>query len=257
MKVWTNFEMKKLLFICLCMGAAFFLYAQESTAQSAVDAQAEVSVSDDNADLQEAHEKNSADRIVAINTLLKNKELKKNFGSIRTEAQGLSFAEKNALFSKHKSESGISAAINFFIGYGIGSFVQKDTVNGVICLSADVIASGLYLAATFVMVKDALIIAINPSSNVLDRYKDAFNSSSNPLEIAVSMLKANNTLGLFIAGGIIFGLSRIYGVIAPLVYGSSYNKKLEEALGLKDTQISFSPIVMPDASCGLALSIRY
>lgn len=248
--------MKKFLFICLCMGAVFFLYAQESPAQTALDAQPKASVSEENADLQEAHEKNSADRIAAINTLLKNKELKKNFDGIRTEAMGLSFAEKNALFSKHKSESGVSAAINFFIGYGIGSFVQKDTVNGVICLSADVIASGLFFAATFVMAKDALIMAINPSSDVFDRYADIFRSS-NPVEIAVSMLKANNTLGLVIAGGVIFGVSRIYGVIAPLVYGSSYNKKLEEALGLKDAQISFSPIVMPDASCGLVLSIRY
>ena len=188
--------------------------------------------------------------------MLKNKELQKNFDGIRTEAMGLSFAEKNALFSKHKSASGVSAAINFFIGYGIGSFVQKDIVNGVICLSADVIASGLFFAATFVMFKDALIMAINPSSDVFDRYVDIFHSS-NPFEIAVSMLKANNTFGLVIAGGIIFGVSRIYGVIAPLMYGSSYNKKLEEALGLKDAQISFSPIVMPDASCGLALSIRY
>ena len=248
--------MKKFLFICLCMEAVFFLYAQESPAQTAPDAQSKASVSEENADLQEAHEKNSADRIAAINTLLKNKELKKNFDGIRTEAMGLSFAEKNALFSKHKSESGISAAINFFIGYGIGSFVQKDIVNGVICLSADLVASGLYLASSFVMFKEALIMAINPSSDVFDRYADIFRSS-NPFEIAVSMLKANNTLGFVIAGGIIFGVSRIYGVIAPLMYGSSYNKKLEEALGLKDTQISFSPIVMPDASCGLALSIRY
>ena len=248
--------MKKILFICLCMGAVFFLYAQESPAQTVAGAQAEVSVPEESSDLQEAHEKNSADRIAAINTLLKNKELQKNFDGIRTEALGLSFAEKNALFSKHKSASGVSAAINFFIGYGIGSFVQKDIVNGVICLSADVIASGLFFAATFVMAKDALIMAINPSSDVFDRYVDIFHSS-NPFEIYFSMLKANNTLGLVIAGGIIFGVSRIYGVIAPLMYGSSYNKKLEEALGLKDTQISFSPIVMPDASCGLALSIRY
>lgn len=92
--------------------------------------------------------------------------------------------------------------------------------------------------------------------DVRERYADCFNSS-NPFEIYVSMLKANNMLGLVIAGGIIFGASRIYGVIAPLVYGNSYNRKLEDALGLKDTQISFSPIVMPDASCGLALSIRY
>ena len=248
--------MKKILFICLCMGAVFFIYSQESPAQTVAGAQAEVSVPEESSDLQEAHEKNSADRIAAINTLLKNKELQKNFDGIRTEALGLSFAEKNALFSKHKSASGVSAAINFFIGYGIGSFVQKDIVNGVICLSADVIASGLFFAATFVMAKDALIMAINPSSDVFDRYVDIFHSS-NPFEIYFSMLKANNTLGFVIAGGIIFGVSRIYGVIAPLMYGSSYNKKLEEALGLKDTQISFSPIVMPDASCGLALSIRY
>ena len=248
--------MKKLLFICLCTGAVFFLYAQERTEQTAGGVQADAAVSENSVDLQEAHEENSADRIAAINTLLRNKELKKNFDGIRTEAQGLSFAEKNALFSKHKSDSGVSAAINFFIGYGIGSFVQKDTVNGAICLSADVIASGLFFASTFVMAKDALIMAIYPSSKVLERYADCFRSS-NPVEIAVSMLKANNTFGLVIAGSIIFGVSRIYGVIAPLVYGNSYNKKLEEALGLKDTQISFLPIVMPDASCGLALSIRY
>ena len=86
--------MKKILFICLCMGAVFFLYAQESPAQTVAGAQAEVSVPEESSDLQEAHEKNSADRIAAINTLLKNKELQKNFDGIRTEAMGLSFAEK-------------------------------------------------------------------------------------------------------------------------------------------------------------------
>ncbi|MFC2420648.1 MAG: P13 family porin [Treponema maltophilum] len=236
--------MKKLLFICLCMGAVFFLYAQESPAQTAPDAQPKASVSEENADLQEAHEKNSADRIAAINTLLKNKELKKNFDGIRTEAMGLSFAEKNALFSKHKSASGISAAINFFIGYGIGSFVQKDTVNGVICLSADLVASGLFIG----------------SQILFDKYYKAYLSdphywnisSSNPFET-----EAGKAIGLLITSGIILGIARIYEIAAPFLYSYSYNEKLREALCLKNAQISFSPIVMPDASCGLALSIRY
>ena len=50
------------------------------------------------------------------------------------------------------------------------------------------------------MFKEALIMAINPSSDVFDRYADIFRSS-NPFEIYFSMLKANNTLGFVIAGG--------------------------------------------------------
>ena len=240
--------MKKKLFVCLCIGVVFFAYAQENPAQTAVDSEAEISASSGNGTLQEVHEKNSSDRIAAIDTLLKNKQLKKDFDNIRTEAMGLSFAEKNVLFLKHKNSPAVPFALNFFLPFGIGSFVQKDTVSGVICLSAGIIGGGFLIRSLILFDKHNKAYLSDPQ-----HYWNI--TGSNPFETV--MRKEGNAIGLVITGGIILGVSRIYGLVAPLLYSYSYNEKLREALCLKNAQISFSPIVMPDASCGLAVAIRY
>lgn len=49
--------MKKNFIYLFMYGSRFFLYAQESPAQTVAGAQAEVSVPEESSDLQEAHEK--------------------------------------------------------------------------------------------------------------------------------------------------------------------------------------------------------
>lgn len=60
-----------------------------------------------------------------------------------------------------------------------------------------------------------------------------------------------------IAGGILSIASRAYGMVSPWVYGALYNKRLEQALRIGEARLSLAPLVMPDASCGLALRLEF
>ena len=69
-------------------------------------------------------------------------------------------------------------------------------------------------------------------------------------------LTMRTAMPFIIAGGILSIASRVYGMIAPWVYGASYNKRLEQALRIGEARLSVAPLVMPDASCGLALRLE-
>ena len=180
-----------------------------------------------------------------ISHMLGNRGLKKNFNDIYTEAGFLSFGEKQQLYSSFEDKPLAPFLLNWLIGFGIGSFVQKDYLSGGLCLAADITSVGIGLTGVILWQKELFDASRNADQDVGSLFLMVFNA-----------LTMRTAMPFIIAGGVLSIASRVYGMIAPWVYGASYNKRLEEALRIGDARLSVAPLVMPDASCGLALRLE-
>ena len=180
-----------------------------------------------------------------ISHMLGNRGLKKNFNDIYTEAGFLSFGEKQQLYSSFEDKPLAPFLLNWLIGFGIGSFVQKDYLSGGLCLAADITSVGIGLTGVILWQKEVVDASRNADQDLGSLFLMVFNA-----------LTMRTALPFIIAGGILSIASRVYGMIAPWVYGASYNKRLEQALRIGEARLSVAPFVMPDASCGLALRLE-
>lgn len=180
-----------------------------------------------------------------ISHMLGNRGLKKNFNDIYTEAGFLSFDEKQQLYSSFEDKPLAPFLLNWLIGFGIGSFVQKDYLSGGLCLAADITSVGIGLTGVILWQKELFDASRNADQDVGSLFLMLFNAFS-----------MGTALPFIIAGGVLSIASRVYGMIAPWVYGASYNKRLEQALRIGEARLSVAPLVMPDASCGLALRLE-
>lgn len=115
---------------------------------------------------------------------------------------------------------------NLVPGFGIGSFAQGDTVGGLIGLGLDVCA-GLCLAVG--------VINYSSEANYMDY--------ANP-DPSFTLPRLQLYTGLIIAGGVIAGLNRIFGIIKPIWYSADYNKKLVSA-GMSVNSFAVKPYVVP------------
>lgn len=168
-----------------------------------------------------------ADNVARIGILMK--DLDANKADIQKLALEIPYHERAALYKKGKTDALPSVALNafsFFIGIppnlGIGSFVQHDTAGGLINLGTGLAGLGC-VGAGF----GTLLISKNP-------------------DIAAA---------LFVSGGALCLGSWIFGIVRPIVFASSHNKKLEDALLLK-TKVTVVPAVGIDR-LGLGVAIRY
>ena len=180
-----------------------------------------------------------------ISHMLGNRGLKKNFNDIYTEAGFLSFGEKQQLYSSFEDKPLAPFLLNWLIGFGIGSFVQKDYLSGGLCLAADITSVGIGLTGVILWQKELFDASRNANQDLGSFFLMVFNA-----------LTMRTAMPFIIAGGILSIASRVYGMIAPWVYGASYNKRLEQALRIGEARLSVAPLVMPDASCGLALRLE-
>lgn len=180
-----------------------------------------------------------------ISHMLGNRGLKKNFNDIYTEAGFLSFDEKQQLYSSFEDKPLDPFLLNWLIGFGIGSFVQKDYLSGGLCLAADITSVGIGLTGVILWQKELFDASRNANQDLGSLFLMVFNA-----------LTMRTAMPFIIAGGVLSIASRIYGMIAPWVYGASYNKRLEQALRIGEASLSVAPFVMPDASCGLALRVE-
>ena len=180
-----------------------------------------------------------------ISHMLGNRGLKKNFNDIYTEAGFLSFDEKQQLYSSFEDKPLDPFLLNWLIGFGIGSFVQKDYLSGGLCLAADITSVGIGLTGVILWQKELFDASRNANQDLGSLFLMVFNA-----------LTMRTAMPFIIAGGVLSIASRVYGMIAPWVHGTLYNKRLEQALRIGEARLSVAPLVMPDASCGLALRLE-
>ena len=110
------------------------------------------------------------------------------------------------------------AALNFFLGFGIGSFVQGETTTGLILVGGNVIGIGLVVVG-----------AVSAVAAAEDLGVEVEDLEAEDLEGAAILTLAG--VGILVASG-------IYGAIAPFIHANSFNEKLRRDLGISITEIS-------------------
>ncbi len=167
----------------------------------------------------------------------------KNRDQISYLSSGLSSSEAMMLYNSNKMNSGVPFALNFLLGYGIGSFVQGDTAGGVTALVGELIG-GAALLGGYACYGVALV-----NHDYSDNQAD--------IDAATSQLALG--AGLIIGGGVVLIGMRIYEMIRPFSYAKKYNETLFEALNSSyGTTLAILPSSLDDSLGVTALaSIRF
>lgn len=148
-----------------------------------------------------------------INNLIQG-GLDKNYNLIQSKSKNLTEEQRYMIINQNKKDAILPFAINFFVGCGVGSFVQKDITGGMIGLGGNLLGMGLYVAGYFMSVE-----------NVMNGESISF---SPVFYVGIGVLVA----------------SRIFDLVRPFVYVSSYNDKLKEAISsYETTNVSFQPFM--------------
>lgn len=122
---------------------------------------------------------------------------------ISQQVSNLSIEQKFMLYESHKKSATLPFVINFFVGAGIGSYVQGDTKGGTVGLVLDLLAMSF--------VSNGFLLAYNRSLN------DGGNYDTSP-EISV------------LAGSALLLASKIYQGIRPFKFVKEENRKLARSL---------------------------
>ncbi len=159
-------------------------------------------------------------------TLLIDDGLKKNLPIIQEEAQFLTEDQKFNLYTVNKKSPGIAFVCNFFLGAGIGSFIQGDTAGGLTALMGDV--SGL----TFILL-----------ANIFEVEREYYLNVPNPY---------------MLIGGLSLLLgTRVFELIRPWVFTNSYNANLKKALAFDRVSFALTPVFELNGKTGLTSSIKF
>ena len=175
--------------------------------------------------------------------------LYKNLDEIEKIADELSPEEKELLYVMHKKSDMIPSIANYYIGYGIGSFLQGDTKTAIPTLILHV--TGVLVADTGIVLWLYPYIAYewfgshNPESLNLDEFE----------------IYKNLGYGFIAAGAAVVLASKMFSVIKAHQYTDSYNETLKKAvLKSEDEKISLtmSPLVnVADKRYGLIVTMNF
>jgi len=171
-----------------------------------------------------------------------NNGIAKNKEEILKEASSLSALDKEALYEKNKLKAAAGwAALDFFPGFGLGSYIQGDITFGSTQSALDFVGWAV-LVCGFVAYESI--------------YPDDEENNKEAKKDAEDVLKNSSLTSM-----IILGASRIMSWIFPFIYQKGYNKSLDEALnGSINISYSIDPLIVPKdgmPAVGLAFNLRY
>lgn len=167
----------------------------------------------------------ASDSYFEIDSLI-DSGLSKNKDLISSMAADLSQVELSTLYYTNKKSAGVPFALNFFLGLGIGSFVQGDTGSGLIALCGE-LGSVALMTVGFVSEMNSIV------EENYDYQTNTYTSS-----------KSGSGMTLVAIGAIGYTAFRIYELIAPFSHASKYNKNLMATLMKNyNTTLSLVPVV--------------
>lgn len=158
-----------------------------------------------------------ADDYNDVNRLIKYGYVKSDPEAIRQLSAGLSQSQKESLYVWNNVSTLEGVLFNSLLGFGSGSFQQKDTLHGIIFLCGDTVCTGL--------------IIWNFVKNAGENFRNEVSGQGG--------ISDDYSLAL---AGLIGGLAlRVWQVIRPIGYARKYNSKLAYALSLDAPQIAIVP----------------
>jgi len=176
-----------------------------------------------------------ADSVAIANIqALIEKGIEKNKVKIQKASFSLSNSDKMALYEENRMTSALGyAVLNFLPGFGLGSYMQGDIINGIVLSVYDVVAWSL-----------------------IWNYGFDFNFYFNLKNEGVKKLYITSAFS-----AVLIFCGHITGPIQPYGYKKRYNKTLRDALNFHD-KISYSidPLIVPrdgTPALGLAFNVRY
>lgn len=240
--------MKKNLFLSflvftLCFISSNFAFSQESQSLQSESAsqinQTNQEITQENQNLQETKSENSITFENAANAIKKGGFFFKK-ENVLPYSSLLSQEEKNSLYAKYNQSTLKVGLLNGLVGFGLGSFLKKNWISGASFLILD----GLSVACISAGVAGIL----NIQNTTADSGGEAVAEITSVILI-YPMIIAAGTISLVV--------SRAIGAGIGVAVAKSYNKKLQESLGLQNVELSFVPITNPqNYESGLALRLK-
>lgn len=181
----------------------------------------------------------------AFSTTLSSKDRAK-IARLSEEAKGKTDTEALLLYSANQMyESTVPYLINSTFGFGIGSFVQGDTVGGILGLGGDVAGSALIVSGFVRQVKSLEAFYEEVSEAAYSELENGNVPSFDNWEI-------DSSGALMIVGGaVVLGVSRLIQASRPFRYAQEYNKQLGRSL-----TASLVPTFGSNGQIGATLSAR-
>ena len=123
-----------------------------------------------------------------------------------------------------ESNMWLGAGLNFFVGFGLGSFIQGDITPGIVGAAANVIGAGAIIAG--------IIVGGNGIFQALGGGGDQ---------------AVQTGVTLFFVGAIVVGASRVYGAIMPFLYADAQRSGNASLMRKnKNVNFMFAPKVRTD-----------
>jgi len=164
---------------------------------------------------------NGTDSTVKIAFLLED-GLWKNEKEIRNESINLNSMQKLMLYEDYKKSAGVPFVCNFLLGFGIGSFVQKDYTGGFIGLGGDLLGYIVMLSGFSMTAEETY-------------YSNGYYYTQDVI--------TDDGLNTVATGMIIFLGVRVFELIRPFSYSNNYNKQLRKDIGFYNISFKIEPVI--------------
>jgi len=227
--------MKRIVFFIILTSLTVFSFAQETKEEN----------------------KTSDESFLKIDYLIKD-GLKKNFLQIQQESRNITQAQRITLYGLHENKFGAPLALNILLGFGSGSFLQGDTIGGIVGMGGD-LAGYAFLITYFLQI-------INADDWLSSRIRE-LNSQVMADPVRAGKLKEaqeeyNKKVDdafkfVYVSVGVL-AVVRVVQIVLPITYSSSYNNKLKDALN-PSSNLSFylTPSFDINGNTALTLAVSY
>lgn len=179
-----------------------------------------------------------------ISHLLNNHLLFENETEIFALSKNLTQTQKYYIYDRYKESVLTPAALNFFVGFGIGSFIQGDKKTGCIAAGGELISLSVLAFSYYYIITQSYYYTDGLA------YEQSFNIPGSDMNTIAYVALAS-----YVA---LMGF-RCFEVISPFIYTKKYNTQLENSLGLNDTNVNLSlvPKLNNNGSASLALAFNF
>jgi len=197
----------------------------------------------------ENESKDNQASFLLVSTLLMNHGLNKNFDIIKKESINLSDSQKVILYNMNEDKLGLPLALNILVGLGLGSAVQGDIAGSVVGLLGD-LTGCIFLLGYYVKIMQ---ITSDYSSDLskANTFEDIEKAEKKQSK------KINDALSIITTSAVILSVTRVFQIIKPIIYSSSYNNKLKQALYSNYFSFDVLPSFDFDGNAKLTLAMSY
>jgi hypothetical protein len=177
--------------------------------------------------------------------------LNKNYDSILQKSSGLSEQQRRYLYDQNSKTIGFPITFNVLFGFGIGSFVQRDTVGGIVGLIGDGVGLILMLSSIGSFKENGYSLSSSDYNSTSD-YQTALDDARKKSDDATT-----KAIGLIVTGSVFVGVARVFEIIRPQIFANSYNRTLKDALNYYGMSYNITPSFDMDGNGKVTAAVSF